>query len=1095
MKENLTIIPNSKNNIERNLSERLDNEILTLNYLTKSKTTSSDFMITTITSELTTKNELLNTKDYNPNEKIFKLKITGKIYFGSISWYIYKTPKQIKDLFEEMNKELQKNDNNLVITGIMTRYFKIMKSYSIDSIYENIDKITEYIRYFYNETKARESATLKEALSISAISFFNNNGIKPFEGYAYKKAEPRILRQIFKVLLSPLESVIFKQRNKRWIILKDDMICYINDPNKTTGKNVYWFDENIEVNSILDDILEIKNLSFNFNLKFETKFERDLWLKEINKRIDKKKDEIIYNNYHSFTSQKDNCKAKWFIDGEGYFNYLYEQLKNAKESVYITDWFLSPAVALKRPINYDQFIDEKNDYKKNLTFDNASRLMDILYLLAKKGVQIYILIFYEIKIALGTDSLYAKTTLNNLHPNIKVTRHPKGSSSILWSHHEKLVIIDQKIAFVGGIDLCWGRFDTNKHPIVEKENKDKIYYYPGADYINERCCDVHDVDKFYLEQTNRNKLPRMGWHDIHTMVEGPVVSDIVRHFIERWNYARSVKRNNQLVRVGVSFHGKHKKIRDEKSKQDFKRGNSEIYIKNNIEHNNINKEKNFIPFIKTGFIQNEFQLKNKIANNQEENDYVDKIFIKNNDKINSINDNNNNTNNNNEINITSDNFYKILEDDNEDDNNDFMPNPRNSQYIVDDIELEDEDSKNKVKLNRHIFRELKTKIKNKYHDYKSKYGRKSENILIKQKVFLTDGELKDVTVPSRFKIQALRSVCSWSIGLNTTEHSILEGYYKLIDNAKHYIYIENQFFITKPFSEEERNKSDVNLKKLVENEIGLHIRNRIELAYEKKENFKVFICIPLLPGFSGVPGETSTLDCVLKHTYQSIGNNKGYSLLELLYKKLGKDLENYIYFFSLRNHGIINDIPVTELIYIHSKLLIVDDQKVLIGSANINDRSMLGERDSEFAVIMEEEKNCNSLMDNKKYEGSNYAISLRKSLMSEHFGIDYNDPILNDPLNDNLWNLMKAKASNNTKIYDLIFDCYPHNKFNNFEKFKKRKMFKKEEEIENLKLNYNLNINNLNGHIVEYPYNFLKDEELGIDFFSKENLLPEKNFI
>jgi hypothetical protein len=59
-----------------------------------------------------------------------------------------------------------------------------------------------------------------------------------------------------------------------------------------------------------------------------------------------------------------------------------------------------------------------------------------------------------------------------------------------------------------------------------------------------------------------------------------------------------------------------------------------------------------------------------------------------------------------------------------------MPNPRNSQYIVDDIELEDEDSKNKVKLNRHIFRELKTKIKNKYHDYKSKYGRKSENILI-----------------------------------------------------------------------------------------------------------------------------------------------------------------------------------------------------------------------------------------------------------------------------------------------------------------------------------------------------------------------------
>jgi phosphatidylserine/phosphatidylglycerophosphate/cardiolipin synthase-like enzyme len=35
---------------------------------------------------------------------------------------------------------------------------------------------------------------------------------------------------------------------------------------------------------------------------------------------------------------------------------------------------------------------------------------------------------------------------------------------------------------------------------------------------------------------------------------------------------------------------------------------------------------------------------------------------------------------------------------------------------------------------------------------------------------------------------------------------------------------------------------------------------------------------------------------------------------------------------------------VTEQIYIHSKLLIVDDRLVICGSANINDRSMLGKR-------------------------------------------------------------------------------------------------------------------------------------------------------
>lgn len=49
----------------------------------------------------------------------------------------------------------------------------------------------------------------------------------------------------------------------------------------------------------------------------------------------------------------------------------------------------------------------------------------------------------------------------------------------------------------------------------------------------------------------------------------------------------------------------------------------------------------------------------------------------------------------------------------------------------------------------------------------------------------------------------LRSASNWSIGLNKTESSILECYYNVIDNAKHYILIENQFFISRSFSEEE----------------------------------------------------------------------------------------------------------------------------------------------------------------------------------------------------------------------------------------------------------------------------------------------------
>ena len=39
-------------------------------------------------------------------------------------------------------------------------------------------------------------------------------------------------------------------------------------------------------------------------------------------------------------------------------------------------------------------------------------------------------------------------------------RHPEHFSTgvFLWSHHEKLVVIDQTLAFVGGIDLAFGRW-------------------------------------------------------------------------------------------------------------------------------------------------------------------------------------------------------------------------------------------------------------------------------------------------------------------------------------------------------------------------------------------------------------------------------------------------------------------------------------------------------------------------------------------------------------------------------------------------------------------------------------------------------------
>lgn len=54
------------------------------------------------------------------------------------------------------------------------------------------------------------------------------------------------------------------------------------------------------------------------------------------------------------------------------------------------------------------------------------------------------------------------------------------------------------------------------------------------------------------------------------------------------------------------------------------------------------------------------------------------------------------------------------------------------------------------------------------------------------------------------------------------------------------------------------------------------------------------------------------------------------------------DANSYVSVCSLRQHGELHGLPVTELIYVHSKLMIVDDRKCIIGSANINDRSLTG---------------------------------------------------------------------------------------------------------------------------------------------------------
>ena len=91
-------------------------------------------------------------------------------------------------------------------------------------------------------------------------------------------------------------------------------------------------------------------------------------------------------------------------------------------------------------------------------------------------------------------------------------------------------------------------------------------------------------------------------------------------------------------------------------------------------------------------------------------------------------------------------------------------------------------------------------------------------------------------------------------------------------------------------------------------------------------------------------------------------------------------------------------------------------------------------------------------------------------------------------------NLIRKTASDNTYAYYQIFGCYPNDCYTKFNMIKNNYELLNKKQEDYLKKTYEENKHKIIGHIVEFPLHFLEEEELGISFFSKENLVPERNF-
>ncbi|KAF3636657.1 putative ankyrin repeat domain-containing protein 2-like [Capsicum annuum] len=124
-----------------------------------------------------------------------------------------------------------------------------------------------------------------------------------------------------------------------------------------------------------------------------------------------------------------------------------------------------------------------------------------------QGVRVILLIWDD---KTSNDDVFLKTIVGNL-----------------FAHHQKCVLVDTKApgnereitAFIGGLDLCDGRYDTPKHRLFS--DLDTVF---GNDVHNPTFTTISGG-------------PREPWHDLHCKIDGPAAYDVLTNFEQRYNKA------------------------------------------------------------------------------------------------------------------------------------------------------------------------------------------------------------------------------------------------------------------------------------------------------------------------------------------------------------------------------------------------------------------------------------------------------------------------------------------------------------------------------------------------------------------------------
>lgn len=587
-------------------------------------------------------------------------------------------------------------------------------------------------------------------------------------------------------------------------------------------------------------------------------------------------------------------------------------------------------------------------------------------------------------------SAHTKHTLEALHPNIAVFRHPdhlpdrqdlsdsitaslqnlvldaagisrlsgdalKGlygvSEDVIlyWAHHEKLCLVDGRIAFMGGLDMCYGRWDTNQHAItdVHPENVSETVF-PGQDYNNARVLDFQDVAHWENNQLDRKATPRMGWSDVSISLHGVVVEDLRRHFVERWNFiyetkyqARNDQRYYKLVLYGrpggyPQQHGPsspqnpqqpHQQYQAQQTQQpqyqqatqtsqtpqpQYQQPPAQQYPQSQQSPQPQYQQSQQTPPPQPQYQQApqtsqtpqpQYQQQSPQSQYQHQQQYQQQPYqVQPQPQQGAATTQTAGTTSP----PPAQGGYTYA-------GQSFPPpppgpppsqSPSQAPYFppppttqggsqTRGISYEGEGdgergfSAEKLTAYSDVFRGQLAGQIHRYQDrLTSSFGHYGHH---------EGGSHYQGRPRGSITCQVVRSCSKWSHGV-PTEHSVADAYAEIIRNSEHFVYIENQFFIT----------ATSDAQKPVQNRIGSAIVERILRAARAGQKYKIIVVIPSVPAFAGDLKADSTLGtrAIMEFQYNSI-NRGGNSIMELIAKE-GYNPMEYIRFYNLRNYDRIN---------------------------------------------------------------------------------------------------------------------------------------------------------------------------------------------